>query len=116
MCEYHDIPSAKSGQRFPLNGLVAQSRIAYQTAPIATCDRPVSIDLGAQPARLLPQRPSHTDAHIEFDARWGAGHVTGPHFTRMVLAGLGMTEMPGRFAARSCVSNVTKFSKREIVA
>jgi hypothetical protein len=37
----------------------------------------------------------------EFDARWGTGYVTGPHFTRMVLAGLGMTETPGRFAARS---------------
>jgi len=40
MCEYHDIPGAQSRQRFPLNGLVAQSRIAYQTAPIATL-RPV---------------------------------------------------------------------------
>lgn len=52
----------------------------------------------------------------EFDARWGTGYVTGPHFTRMVLAGLGMTETPGRFAARSYVSNVTKFSKPEIGA
>jgi glyoxylase-like metal-dependent hydrolase (beta-lactamase superfamily II) len=310
MCEYHDISGAQSRQRFPVNGLVAQSRIAYQTAPllrdevrpglfvfagaggavtavagaeavavvdtgygprvaeirramaaalprepkwlidahwrfdhtdgnapfaaagsiivahsncrerlshtqyvpsldreipasppgawpIATCDGPVSIDLGAQPVRLLPQRPSHTDGDLvvhlpsanvlvmgdllttagypvidessggtlrgmieaiesllplvdddtvvvpghgamadrdgvlgfldmlrtiegrvlhliaanltapeiiggaptaEFDARWGSGYVTGPHFTRMVLAGLGMTEMPGRFA------------------
>ena len=29
----------------------------------------------------------------EFDARWGTGYVTGLHFTRMVLAGLGMTEI-----------------------
>jgi glyoxylase-like metal-dependent hydrolase (beta-lactamase superfamily II) len=183
--------------------------------PIVTCDGPVSIDLGAQPVRLLPQRPSHTDGDLvvhlptanvlvmgdlvttagypvidessggtlrgiieaiesllplvdddtvvvpgygamatrdgvlgfldmlctiegrvlplitanlaapeiiaaaptaEFDARWGTGYVTGPHFTRMVLAGLGMTEMSGRFTARPCVSSVTKFSKPEIVA
>jgi glyoxylase-like metal-dependent hydrolase (beta-lactamase superfamily II) len=177
MCGYHDNPGARSRQRFPLNGLVAQSRIAYQTAPllrheirpglfvfagaggavtavagaeavavvdtgygprvaeirraiaaalprepkglidthwhfdhtdgnaafaaagaaivahsncrkrlshtqyvpsldweipasppgawpIATCDGPVSIDLGAQPVRLLPQRPPHTDGDL----------------------------------------------------
>jgi hypothetical protein len=34
MCEYHDISGAQSRQRFPVNALVAQSRIAYQTAPL----------------------------------------------------------------------------------
>ena len=32
--------------------------------PIATCDGPVGIDLGAQPVRLLPQRPSHLVVHL----------------------------------------------------
>jgi hypothetical protein len=30
----------------------------------------------------------------EFDRRWGVGYVTGEHFTRMILAGLGLTEIP----------------------
>jgi cyclase len=30
----------------------------------------------------------------EFDRRWGGGYVAGEHFTRMILAGLGLTETP----------------------
>ena len=130
---------AQPRQRFPLNGLAAQSRIAYQTALLLRHEiRPglfvfagaggaVTAVAGAETVvlrtiegRVLPLIAANLTASeiiaaaptAEFDARWGTGYVTGPHFTRMVLAGLGITEMP----ARSCVSNVTKFSKPEIVA
>jgi hypothetical protein len=30
----------------------------------------------------------------EFDSRWGRGYVTGAHFTRMALAGMGLINTP----------------------
>jgi cyclase len=32
--------------------------------PIVTCDGPITIELGSQSLRLLPQRPSHTDGDL----------------------------------------------------
>src|SRR3954471_19571820 len=113
MCEYDDIPGAQSRQRFPLNGLVAQSRIAYQTAPLLRHEiRPGLFVFAGAGGAVTAVAGAEAVAVVDT----GYGPRVAEIRRGMVLAGLGMTEMPGRFAARSCVSNVTKFSNPEIVA
>jgi hypothetical protein len=43
---------------------------------------------------ILAARPT-----ADFDPMWGRGYVTGMHFTRMVLAGMGLSETPVALAA-----------------
>jgi hypothetical protein len=38
---------------------------------------------------IIASRPT-----AEFDSLWGRGYVTGEHFTRMVLAGMGLAAGP----------------------
>lgn len=47
------------------------------------------IDAGRQIPEMIAAKPT-----ADFDPLWGRGYVTGAHFTRMVLAGMGLSETP----------------------
>jgi len=42
------------------------------------------VDAQLETGAIMPAQPT-----AEFDPLWGRGYVTGLHFTRMVLAGMG---------------------------
>jgi hypothetical protein len=47
------------------------------------------IEAGYQPSEIVATRPT-----ADFDSVWGRGYVTGAHFARMVLGGMGLAVSP----------------------
>jgi hypothetical protein len=83
--------------------------------PIVTCEGPVSIDLGAEPMRLLPQKPSHTDGDLVVHLPSANVLVMGaPWETAKPAMPLGARNSgvdPGRSGADMCPPCSTRHSR-----
>ena len=96
---------------FPPDGLVAQSRIAYESTPLLTAEIRSGVFVVAGAGGNLTAIAGSPGGTIvdtgygppmaEFDSVWGRGYVTGAHFTRMALAGMGLINARAALQARA---------------
>jgi hypothetical protein len=96
---------------FPPGGLVAQARTAYESTPLLPAQIRFGVfvfaDVGGN-RTVIAGSPRGTIVDTgygppmaEFDSVWGRGYVTGAHFTRMALAGMGLINARAALQARA---------------